>query len=204
MRPRLLSAGSGTSPLSRPSARPPPSGSGPSETVDRSSARYPFFLTPHEHRGKKCPLFLVCVGVGVGPVLTGRTLRLFHLPHEEAVMRRFLTVVASVFVILVLLAPYADAQQTTAAGPSPKVTINGVIDNVTSWSRNMSLADVNLTRVDKEWYARTRARPDITGELGTTKFVLGLELDYTWGSTCPNGQDVNVRCSNEAGFGVPS
>src|SRR5213594_263834 len=148
MRPRLLSAGSGTSPLSRPSARPPPSGSGPSETVDRSSARYPFFLTPHEHRGKKCPLFLVCAGVGVGPGLTGRTLRLFHLPHEEAVMRRFLTVVASVFVILVLLAPYADAQQ--AAGPTPKVTINGVIDNVTSWSKNMSMNDVNLSRVERE------------------------------------------------------
>src|SRR5207245_2578738 len=135
---------------------------------------------------------------------TGRTLRLFHLPHEEAVMRRFLTVVASVFVILVLLAPYAGAQ-TTPAGPTPKVTINGVIDNVTSWSRNMSLADVNLTRVDKEWYARTRARPDITGELGTTKFVLGLELDYTWGSTCPNGNDVSFRCSTEGGgFGTPT
>ena len=70
-------------------------------------------------------------------------------------MRRFLTVVASVFVILVLLAPYAGAQ-TPPAGPTPKVTINGVIDNVTSWSKNMSLADVNLTRVDKEWYP---ARP---------------------------------------------
>ncbi|OLB97303.1 MAG: hypothetical protein AUH30_10595 [Candidatus Rokubacteria bacterium 13_1_40CM_68_15] len=116
-------------------------------------------------------------------------------------MRRFLTVVASVFVILVLLAPYADAQQTTAAGPSPKVTINGVIDNVTSWSRNMSLADVNLTRVDKEWYARTRARPDITGELGTTKFVLGLEMDFTWGQSCPN-QDSFHRCAIE-GTGTP-
>src|SRR5947209_12202095 len=110
-------------------------------------------------------------------------------------MRRFLTVVASVFVILVLLAPYAGAQ-TTPAGPTPKVTINGVIDNVTSWSRNMSLADVNLTRVDKEWYARTRARPDITGELGTTKFVLGLEMDMTWGQSCPN-QDSFHRCAIE-------
>ena len=115
-------------------------------------------------------------------------------------MRRFLTVVASVFVILVLLAPYAGAQ-TAPAGPTPKVTINGVIDNVTSWSKNMSLADVNLTRVDKEWYARTRARPDITGELGTTKFVLGLELDMVWGQSCPN-QDSFHRCAGE-GTGTP-
>ena len=115
-------------------------------------------------------------------------------------MRRFLTVVASVFVILVLLAPYAGAQ-TPPAGPTPKVTINGVIDNVTSWSKNMSLADVNLTRVDKEWYARTRARPDITGELGTTKFVLGLELDMVWGQSCPN-QDSFHRCAGE-GTGTP-
>ncbi len=91
-------------------------------------------------------------------------------------MRRFLAVVASVFVILLLLAPYAGAQTTPAAGPTPKVTINGLIDNVTSWNRNMSLRDLDASRVDKEWYARTRARPDITGELGTTKFVLGLRL----------------------------
>jgi len=120
-------------------------------------------------------------------------------------MRSFLSVVASVFVILALLVPYADAQQTTAAGPTPKVTINGLIDNVTSWSRNMSLRDLDSSRVDKEFYARTRARPDITGELGTTKFVLGLEIDYTWGSTCPSGNDVSFRCSTEAGgFGSPT
>jgi len=121
-------------------------------------------------------------------------------------MRRFLAVVASVFVILVLLAPYAGAQTTPApaAGPTPKVTINGLIDNVTSWNRNMSLRDLDASRVDKEWYARTRARPDITGELGTTKFVLGLELDYTWGATCPSGNDVSFRCSTEAGFGAPT
>ena len=122
-------------------------------------------------------------------------------------MRRFLTVVASVFVVLALLVPYAQAQTTTApaAGPTPKVTINGVIDNVTSWNKNMSLRDIDVSRVDKEWYARTRARPDITGELGTTKFVLGIEIDYTWGSTCPNGNDVSFRCSTEGGgFGTPT
>ena len=90
-------------------------------------------------------------------------------------MRKFLTVVASVFVIVALVVPSADAQ--APAGPSPKVTINGLVDNVTSWGRNISTRDGDLSRVDKEWYARLRARPDITGELGSAKFVLGLELD---------------------------
>jgi len=103
-------------------------------------------------------------------------------------MRRFLAVVASVFVILVLLAPYAGAQ-TAPAGPTPKVTINGVIDNVTSWSRNMSLADVNLTRVDKEWYARTRARPDITGELGTKRSDTGTRrIEQDSATTCTSDE----------------
>src|SRR5712691_7321021 len=139
----------------------------------------------------------MCAGVGAGPLLTGRTLNAVHRPHEEAVMRRFLTVVASVFVILALTVPYADAQ--APAGPTPKVTINGLVDNVTTWSRNISTRDGDLSRVDKEWYSRTRARPDIIGELGSAKFVLGLELDYTWGSTCPSGNDVSFRCSTEGG-----
>src|SRR5262249_15756682 len=114
----------------------------------------------------------------------------------------FLTVVASVFVALVLLVPYADAQQPTATGPTPKVTINGLVDNVTSWSRNMSLVDVNTSRIDSEWYARTRVRPDIIGDLGTTKFVPGLEIDFTWGSTCPSGTDVDFRCQTQS-LGTP-
>ena len=117
-------------------------------------------------------------------------------------MRKFLTVVASVFVIVALVVPSADAQ--APAGPSPKVTINGLVDNVTSWGRNISLRDGDLSRVDKEWYARLRARPDITGELGSAKFVLGLELDLTYGSTCPSGNDVSFRCSTEGGgLGTP-
>src|SRR5712691_1448958 len=145
----------------------------------------------------------MCAGVGAGPLLTGRTLNAVHRPHEEAVMRRFLTVVASVFVILALTVPYADAQ--APAGPTPKVTINGLVDNITSWTRNMSLRDGDLSRVDKEWYARTRARPDIIGEIGSAKFVLGLELDYTWGSTCPSGDDVAFRCAvTSGGLGAPT
>jgi hypothetical protein len=66
----------------------------------------------------------------------------------------------------------------------PKVTISGFVDNVTSYTRNMSIVDINPARFgDDEWYARTRVRPDITAEVGTTKFVLGLEMDAAWGQT---------------------
>lgn len=99
-------------------------------------------------------------------------------------MRRWLTVVASLIAALGLTAPAVMAQPAPAAPPAPKVTINGLVDNVISWSRNMSLEDNNYDRTgDTEWYARTRVRPDITAEVGTTKFVLGLEIDATWGDT---------------------
>jgi hypothetical protein len=82
----------------------------------------------------------------------------------------FLAVVAAI----AMVAPDVSAQ--------PKVTINGLIDNITSWSKNMNHEDSNPARTgDTEWYARTRVRPDITAEVGTTKFVLGLEIDYAWG-----------------------
>jgi hypothetical protein len=46
----------------------------------------------------------------------------------------------------------------------------------------MSIVDANPTRdSDREWYARNRIRPDIIAEIGTTKFVLGLEIDAVWG-----------------------
>lgn len=92
-------------------------------------------------------------------------------------MRRTFLFLVSLIAILGLLAPAANAQ------PTPKVTINGLIDMVTSWSRNMSHApDLNYEDDrDNEWYARSRLRPDITAEVGTTKFVLGLEIDYAFG-----------------------
>jgi hypothetical protein len=101
-------------------------------------------------------------------------------------MRRTLVALAVLAIIGISAAPaFATSTVTTApATPAPKVTINGLVDNVTSWTRNMSIVDLNVSRVgDKEWYARTRVRPDITAEVGTTKFVLGLELDAVWGQT---------------------
>jgi hypothetical protein len=110
-------------------------------------------------------------------------------------MKKTVLAILAVFVALAMLAPPALAQ-----APAPKVTINGLIDNVTSWSKNMSLTDLNHQRdSDREWYARTRLRPDLTAEVGSTKFVLGIEVDYSWGGpqTAPHpsaqaGADLNT------------
>src|SRR6266508_1050133 len=94
-------------------------------------------------------------------------------------MRRNLAVAVVLLMVLVGVAAPAFAQ---APAPSPKVTISGLVDMVSSYSRNMSVYDVNVARSgDTVWDARTRLRPDITAELGTTKFVLGIEIDYEWG-----------------------
>lgn len=80
-----------------------------------------------------------------------------------------------------------------AAAPTPTFQITGFIDTVTSWSRNLRDLDfTNLPRqaggagVDKEWYVRNRIRPDIIGQVGSAKMVLGFEIDATWGQTGAN------------------
>ena len=89
-------------------------------------------------------------------------------------MKRTLAVVACV-VALLGLAPAAFAQ-----APAPKVTINGLFDQISSAGRN--IYDGNFSRdSESEWYARTRFRPDFTFEVGRTKAVLGLEFDLTYG-----------------------
>ncbi|MBI4637651.1 MAG: hypothetical protein HY727_15025 [Candidatus Rokubacteria bacterium] len=99
------------------------------------------------------------------------------LPASD--VTRALAGVLVLLVVLGALGPPASAQ-----APGPKVTITGLVDNVTSWTSNLSTVDLNYARTgDTEWYARTRVRPDITAEVGTTKFVLSLEIDATWGQT---------------------
>ncbi len=94
-------------------------------------------------------------------------------------MRKFLAVLTALIATLALVAADASAQ-----APAPKVTINGLVDMISSWSDNMSHDDSDYSLDDDDqWYARTRLRPDLTAELGTTKFVLGLEIDYAWGDT---------------------
>lgn len=92
--------------------------------------------------------------------------------------------------ILIVAAP------ALPAAAQPKVTVTGFIDQVSSWTNNLSTTDLNLARTgDREWYARTRVRPDIMAEVGTTKFVLGLEIDALWGQTSQSG-DTNVCLQN--------
>jgi hypothetical protein len=98
-------------------------------------------------------------------------------------MRRTVAVVACLVAILGLLAPAAFAQ-----APAPKVTINGLFDQITSGGYNIYDGDLSR-RGDREWYARTRFRPDFTFEVGRTKAVMGLEMDVVYGQTgnCGNG-----------------
>jgi hypothetical protein len=95
-------------------------------------------------------------------------------------MRRFIVTAVLAFVILAMLAPPGFAQ-----APAPKVTITGLFDQITSMGRNTY--DGNLTRnSDKEWYARTRFRPDFEFAVGRVKAVLGLEIDLQYGQSGPN------------------
>ena len=97
--------------------------------------------------------------------------------------------------IILALAVLAGFALTGAADAQPKVTISGLVDNITSYTHNISQTDLNPARnSESEWYARTRVRPDILAEVGTTKFVLGIEIDATWGQTA-SGQDTSVCLS---------
>src|SRR2546425_4278322 len=94
-------------------------------------------------------------------------------------MRRLLIVAVALVAILGVLAPPAMAQ-----APAPKVTITGLIDQVGTYTKNMSQYDgnININR-DRQLYGRTRGRFDFIGEVGKAKAVLGVEIDSYWGQT---------------------
>jgi len=99
-------------------------------------------------------------------------------------MRRSLVTAVLAFVGLAMLAPPVFAQ-APAGPPAPKVSITGTFDQVTSAGRN--IYDGNFARDnDREWYARTRFRPDFEFAVGRTKAVLGIELDLNYGQTGSN------------------
>ena len=99
-------------------------------------------------------------------------------------MRRSLVTAVLTFVGLAMLAPPVFAQ-APAGPPAPKVSITGTFDQVTSAGRN--IYDGNFARDnDREWYARTRFRPDFEFAVGRTKAVLGIELDLNYGQTGSN------------------
>src|SRR5947209_3760702 len=95
-------------------------------------------------------------------------------------MQRFLVKTLFTFVVLAMLAPPVFAQ-----APAPKVTITGLFDQVTSAGRNFYDGDLTRTS-DREWYARTRFRPDFEFSVGRVKAVLGLEIDLQYGQAGPN------------------
>jgi len=102
--------------------------------------------------------------------------------------------------LVALAAPMAYAQ-----APAPKVTINGLIDNVTSYSQN--IANYNggvFNRPDSQWYARTRGRFDIIGEVGKAKGVLGLEIDTVWGQTGSTDSNQAGTAAGRTAFGTTS
>jgi hypothetical protein len=114
---------------------------------------------------------------------------------EEAVMRRSL--VTAVLALIVLAIPALPAFAQTPP-PSPKVSITGTFDQITAAGRNVY--DGNFTRDnDREWYARTRFRPDFEFAVGRTRAVLGIELDLNYGQTGSNdggfpGNNAGTAC----------
>jgi hypothetical protein len=117
--------------------------------------------------------------------------------------RTSLAVLMIALAILALAAPLAYAQ-----APAPKVTINGLIDNVTSYSQNISNYNTGLfNRGDSMWYYRTRGRFDFIGEVGKAKGVLGIELDHVFGQAGSNDSTiVNAGAASatavQTGFGT--
>ena len=117
-------------------------------------------------------------------------------------MRRGLVTAVLAFVILAMLAPPVFAQ-APAGPPAPKVTITGTFDQITAAGRN--IYDGNFSRDgDREWYARTRFRPDLEFAVGRTKAVLGIELDLNYGQTGSNdggfpGNSAGTACGFSGG-----
>src|SRR6266568_155416 len=97
-------------------------------------------------------------------------------------MRRILFLSLALVALLGFVAPPDVSAQ--AAAPTPKFTITGLIDNVGTWTQNMSTSDLNVNRNrDHQLYGRTRGRFDIIGEVGAAKGVFGFEIDSYWGQT---------------------
>ena len=96
-------------------------------------------------------------------------------------MRRTLFLALVLLTAFAVAVPVADAQ---TPNPNTKFTISGLIDNVGTYTRNMSAYDFNLARNnDAQMYGRTRGRFDIIGQIGKAKAVLGIEIDEYWGQT---------------------
>ena len=115
-------------------------------------------------------------------------------------MRRSLVIAVLALIIFAIPALPAFAQTPP---PAPKVTISGTFDQITAAGRN--IYDGNFSRDnDREWYARTRFRPDFEFAVGRTKAVLGIELDLNYGQTGSNdggfpGNNAGTACGFSGG-----
>jgi hypothetical protein len=110
-------------------------------------------------------------------------------------MRRSLITAVLSLVAIAMLAPSVYAQTPP---PAPKVTITGTFDQLTTAGRNFY--DGNYSRDnDREWYARTRFRPDFEFAVGRTKAVLGLEIDLMYGQGGSNDGGFPGNNSGAAG-----
>jgi hypothetical protein len=103
-------------------------------------------------------------------------------------MRKSWIAATAVFVALGMLAPPSFAQ-----APAPKVTINGLVDFVTTAYMGMAQQsqtgaispnqpDLSLGNAKKGWYSRERGVFTLTGEIGRVKGVWALELDFMNGA----------------------
>src|SRR6185503_19385067 len=99
-----------------------------------------------------------------------------------------------------LVAVFGMVAPAMAQAPAPKVTITGLIDQLGTYTRNMSKYDLDYGRSqDDEAYGRTRGRFDIIGEVGAAKAVLGIEIDAFWGQS--SATDTGVT-GNRQGSGA--
>ncbi len=97
-------------------------------------------------------------------------------------MRRMLVLSLALMALLGFVAPPDVFAQ--AAAPAPKFTITGLVDNVGTFTQNLSTGDLNANRNnDQQAYGRTRGRFDIVGEVGQAKAVFGFEIDAYYGQT---------------------
>jgi hypothetical protein len=95
-------------------------------------------------------------------------------------MKRIVVVAIALIALLGVIVPPVSAQ-----APAPKVTINGLIDTITTGIHN-GLDGNYAVKADSAWWARNRGVFTITGEVGKAKGVLALEIDLGWGQVSGN------------------